>query len=248
LRGETYGAITSADLVDNGDGITGTFSKFSKIDQDGEWFDADRFEPLPNDQAPEIDPNLFPNHRPFFYYFDVPTHTFVYERYGSHGTLSSSSVFRFFASIGKNLAFQEEFGLLEVDHVKEKATLEKLLQFETLKRIQIEIRRPNPDYLTDEQEAEIIGRLENQRARKERVELEAMPGQSLQPDQITLAEAELGIDNGKVITFGRNETGTSETRSSEDYPLEEKSKYDPEATGELPTFMGLVRRILNGRR
>jgi len=245
LRGDTHAAITNIDEQSSPDVLTGSLARFSKIDQDSDWFDMESFEPLPEGSAPNINPNLYPNYKPFFFYFHIPTHTFVYEKYGSHGSFGHNSVYQFFDRIGQNPAFRRDFNVLEVDHVKSHATLNRLLDFQTLKRLEIEISRPNPDYMSPEDVQQITQRMVEENSRKDYRKIEAMPGQSLEPDEQTLIQAEVAVDNGKVVSFGKNENGTSESRSSEDYPREEKNKYDPSEVGEWPAFLTAVGKILN---
>lgn len=244
IRGETHAAITNVELISE-HLLLGTFARFSKIDSDSQWFSVERFEPLNDDEQPDINPDLYPNYKPYFFLMDTKRHIFIYEKYGEFGTLSENTPMKFFRNISSNLKFREEFGFLEADHIRDSAALSRLLDFQVLKRITIDIKRPNPDYATEDDEARIASRLEAQRAKREQRTIEAMPGESLQPSNETLIEAEVAISNGEVKTFGKNEDGTSEKRSSEDYPREEKTKYDPDEIPSQTAFMRVARRFLN---
>jgi len=243
-RGETHVAITELDDIDyKSDFVSGIISKFSRIDPNADWFDIENFEPVSEDDAPVIDKNLYPNYKPFFFLFNVKKHIFVFEQYGEYGTLGHNTALKFFQIASKNPGLQKEFNVLDVDLVKDTSTLKRLLDYARLKRLKIELRRPNPDFLDEETRQDIVERMESEHARKDTRIIEAMPGESLDPTDETLAEAEMAIDNGEVVAFGQNEQGTSETRSSMQFPHEEKERYDPDLRSDNQAFRTVASRF-----
>lgn len=246
VRGDTFlslSHVTDEIETTRGPAVRGVLNKFTKIDIEGDWFDQSRNEKARPSDIPDLPDHLQPNFKPFYFLYYLKSHTFVFEHYGTYGSLSIKMVNKFLQELVSSLRADLPFDTINLDQITDYREIDEIFDIETLKHIQMIIRRPNVDF-TDDVEADFEERLVNQNASSQEVSLRAVPGQSLEPDAQTQTYARIAARNGKVVASGRGPDGVSETRSSDDYPLTPGVKYDRDQTSPVQGFIRAASKFM----
>ena len=246
VRGNDYLILTEFGNSDSErmpfDGVLG---KFTDIPEDAEWLDTEKMMAA-NDEAKEaitIPESLKPNYQAFFCGLFPDEHVFVFETYSERKGLSVSHVIKWLRFICKSSSIVNEFGSIEIDIIPDYQILAQILSSDSIKELDIIIKKPNPDDYdaTVFQAAE--ARLARLNAESEETKYRAPQGLFLELDDHTEALARVGAENGTVNAKIR-EDGIVRTVSTAEHPLEEQETYDPEVTPPLMMFRSLVQRVV----
>jgi hypothetical protein len=221
--------------------LFGTLARFTKIDPDAEWFNDQSLEPATEDEKDniEIPPHLHPNLRSYMYAFYESTHKFVFEAKGVDGGLGVQSVQTLLEKLFAHPAVLGKFGEVEVNPVWDADRVDHIFDVDTIRKVTIEISRPNPDDYPEHVERNFQEKLRRQKARKITTVLEAERGESIVPSKETLDMALVASRNGNAIVEGTDERGAREVRQLKDHPLEVAVRYDREA-GNWPPFLQAI--------
>lgn len=210
------------------EGFYGKLARFSSIDPDQPWFNAITNETAKQEDLSEvkIPENLRPNYTGFHYAFFPKKHRFVYEQYNGETTLSPNIVMSYFRNLFSSESITSKYGEVDVNVMRDDNKINEILNLHTLKKLEFDIKRPNPDDL-EEAENEFFERLNSQRIREQRIELYAVRGQSIEPNDDTKTLAKIAKDNGEVRGEGYDSDGEKKVLSTQKHPKLESGFYDP---------------------
>lgn len=242
VHGDRYAMLSSLDRSERDSHVlSGLITTFTRVESDGVWFDTSSLTEASEEQVSRINipANLYPNAASYFSTLDGDSHRIFVETYSSGKTLTISSALRIFQRLSEDLHILDEYGPATISVVQDSSGLEIVFGLNIIKKITITILRPNPDIFSDDFEEQVEAHLAEAHSKKLVIGYEAVPGQSLVPtDEIQTASA-VALENGKVETRGRDETGAV-TRSTEDYPRILQDRYDPDELSEREAFRRLV--------
>lgn len=218
---------------------------WTEIDRDGKWLNQaeDREATVNEKRAIRIPDELDPNFRSFNFVFVETKHLLVLEyqnELGEHfGAQRAEKLFR------KLLVKDEpEDGdpVVEVTVVPSAEALDRIFLMPRLRKLEINIVRPNPDSL-DEQEERILQKLLDQGAKEQTVILKKRPGvPKLTPDEETTTLAQVASFNGFVSGEGKNEDGKAIFESTRDHPKIVKAEVV--GTSSIAAFFAKIQSFL----
>jgi hypothetical protein len=248
--GDTHLRLKKLDDIEyeGAQAILGVIYKYTRIDFDADWLNEETGNPATPREKEDIaiPENLHPNLGIFYFIFVPDTHKFYYETYGVYGQLSQKMVQTYFDSTFAREDIRARFGSLEVDIISDRAGIDEVLGLAQLRRLEIEISRPNPDDFPHDTERRFQERLRRLRAKKQKIELEAANGQSLEPDEEVRDLVLVATRNGNAKSYGKDEAGLKAERELQDKPLERGRRYDPEHTNEFQAFVSAVDKTRDG--
>lgn len=142
-------------------GLFGRFYRFDQIDPKAPWFNVDSNDVATKEEIAEIKipPKLKPNLVMFNFVFYPRTHKLYFESMADSHTLGPASLRKFFLTICGHPTIVQKFGDVEITAIPELEQLERILKLPGLSKLVIDVKRPNPDDLADE-EAEVFARFE----------------------------------------------------------------------------------------
>lgn len=208
----------------------GTISKFSIIDQKGDWFDEDGFGPAGEEDLKKISipQNLKPNLVGFPAHLEPDEHLLVVMTYSQGNSLSPLQVEKFLRGIVASEEIVSRYGAVQVDVFKDSHQIEQMLEIDTLKEVKITIRRPNhiPPGLIREIEEELAAENASEMQRT----IKAETGSYLEPGNRTRAFGAMAAENGD-LEVKYDEEGAVVKRTSASKPLRKVVVTDdPKAT------------------
>jgi Domain of unknown function (DUF4747) len=166
------------------------------------------------DALPE---NLEPNFRPFTYILNQAEHIVLIEIRNEAGQrLAPKRAKRLFDLLFEGLP--ADLPEVDVTIIPEEESLEKIFSIKRLRRLEICIRRPNPDDLGDDFKR-IMDQLEAESARVQTIEkIKAAKKPTLTPSEETKRLALIASTNGYVSGEGKDESGAAVFESTEKHP------------------------------
>lgn len=247
VRGDTHIAITSFNKKD----LTGTISKYTEIDINGDWFDQDKFNAATPEQLEEINipAHLKPNFASFYFQINPDLHVVAFTSYAGSKALSPLAVEKYFKGALTWEQVKDEFGRVEADLVKDYGAVEHILELPNLKELEIILRPPNADDVNGELAAAIEESLRDQNADEYEQILRSKGKKNLKPNDHTRALANVAAENGEVK--GKNlEKGVKVPYTTDNKPLIRMETHPKEAS-DLSVFRVLARKvfdIIQGKR
>jgi hypothetical protein len=121
-------------------------------------------------------------------------------------------------------------------------SLDRIFKLPNLRKLEININRPNPDDL-DAEEDKIFKKLDNQNAKKQEFVLTAIPKQGIVPDKDTKILARVAANNGSVMATGYDAEEQRVFISTEDHPWEHTVQYNPDLHPGLDVFKNTVLEV-----
>ena len=225
--------------------LSGSLARFTEIDPDLPWFNAEKFERADELEVAKVSipSELRPNYISVFFQVFMQDHLFVFESRGAFGSLSPRSAFMFLNTLLNSDELVHEYGSAAVSLVSDKDQLDAIIGMHRLRKLDILVKRPNPDDLGS-YDSIMEQRLLNQGAASVRVEYEASAHETIKPDENTRKLAESATHNGSVKAEGTDASGRRLVRSTEDHPALEGERYDPSARTEQQAFRSAAGNIL----
>lgn len=219
------GPITKGDLLS---GMQGSFYRFDQIDPNAPWFNVDNHEAATEDEMAKVSipSSLKPNLKMFDFVFFPKGHHLYLESLTDGQTLSPLSALKLLAGLCQVPSILREFGDVEITVVPDKESLEEIFRLYRLAKLSIDVKKPNPDDLEDEEE-QVFARLERMGTRRIIEILSAEPGQTIAPDDEVKLLARVAANNGSVKAVGYSVEGERFVESTVDKPLREPIYYDP---------------------
>jgi hypothetical protein len=222
LWGSDWAKITEPRVIDGRDNdFFGEILIWTHIDTEIPWINKETdTEATVEEMQPVVDAlpeNLEPNFRPFTYVLNQAEHIVLIEIKNELGQrLSPKRAKRMFDRLFENLS--ADFPEVDVTVIPEEESLERILAIKRLRKLEIFIKRPNPDDLGDDYKRVMDG-LEAEGARSQKIEkVKAAKKPSLTPSNETRRLAIIGSTNGYVSGEGRDESGARVFESTEQHP------------------------------
>ena len=241
VYGNTYIALTSLNDRDEHE-ARGMISKFTNIESDN-WFDAMEF--VESEDGPQIPSHLFANLKTFRFVFNYKYHVFMFESYDGKDSMSWRFVDKYFRTISELGSVSRGLEHIEIDLIKDQKGLDELFDFERLSKINITINRPTPDLTNPDRRKKFQERLNEIKARQLKSEYNAIPHESIQPDESIKEEAEVALTDGKITTAGYDGNGLRKEKSSAEFPMTEQDRFDADTTPPEDAFRRLASRMLD---
>jgi len=233
--------------------ITGSLARFTEIDPNLPWFNAERFERADDADVARVSiPNeLRPNYISVSFLFSLSDHLFIFESRGLQASLSPKSAMMFLDKLLNSDELVESYGSVSVSLVSDHDQLESIIGIYRVRKLAILVKRPNPDDLGS-YDAVMEQRLLGQGAASVRVEYVASAQETIKPDEQTRNLADSATRNGWVKAEGIDVSGRRVVRSTEDHPLLEGERYDPRLQTEQQAFLAaaasIIKRIFGSSR
>lgn len=239
VHGDTYVAIQH---FDERTGF-GTFSKYTEIEIDGEWFDLEIFDAATPEKLDKINipENLRPNLTKFYFQLGINLHVVAFSSYTDSKNLSPKAIEKYFRSGVVVPEIFHDFGRVDVDVVQDYDDVLSLLMRDGIREIDISIKRPNPDDIGDDLAKIIEERLKGQNAEEYVESLKTSSEKGIQVNERTRNLAIVGAENGSVRVKSPV-NGVMKWQDTSNTPLTEVEKYAPDES-EYNVFSRLVRRI-----
>jgi hypothetical protein len=239
--GDTHLIISSLDS--SKERLEGVISRFTKIDMEGDWFNAQNLATAEEEDKRLIfvPPYLSPNHKYFHFIFDEKRHKFYFETYANGASLSVKQCQEFLSRALNQTA--GELGLREVfvNAVSWFENIERVLSSMKISNLEMVVEPPNPDDL-EQIEEETKRRLQSQNAKSLTEILVAAGPEGVKPDRETLNFARVAARNGKVEISG-TEGNSRVFYSTESHPAVVTERFDPDVFSELEAFRRGVSRF-----
>jgi len=232
------------------DGVTGEFHKYFNLDVDGKWFNVEDLKAANERDVAKINipDNLKPDFEGFRYVFFPKSHRLFFEVQAYRTSqLSPRHVEKLLTTLFSLPSIVETFGEVDVVIEPEAEKLEEILAMHRLRRLEIQVTRPNQDELS-KAEKEVFRRLDEEFAVRETTILHAQPGKSLKPNNDTRTVARVAASNGKVIGEGTNENNRAVKESTQDHPWIEARQYHPSVENEFDVFVEKAKSMLASLR
>lgn len=215
-------------------GLKGSLYRFLQIDKDAVWFDV-----LKNNKASkedlsriELPENLRPNTEIYDFIFYPIGHTLYISlksttkiRY-RYPTISISQV-----NNGLNMLFSsfdiiEKYGKVETTIIPDKQQLANIFSIPVLKKLTIDIIKPNTDDLSSAQH-KVMKRFNNMNVRRTIQTYDAEKNYSIIPDEDLKCLASVAATNGEVIGQGSDLKNTKIKISTKERPWMQTVTYNP---------------------
>jgi hypothetical protein len=241
--GALIGALHPIDKDNLEKGFTGELYRFLKLDPNEPWFNVSNNEAASKDEIKEIKipEYLKPHLARFSFVFFPKGHRLYIETKSSGKTLGLSTAATIFKNIFNKTNF-EKFKQIEVTIEPDKKTLDDIFKIASIRYLEIELVRPNPDDHFDE-EKRLLERLEKQNARKMDVYLTSSHNASIKPDNETKMLARIASSNGYVKASGKDNTDKPITLSTQDIPWVENMSYDTKLQQHTEALIKIAARM-----
>ncbi len=243
IYGNDFGEISEISTRKNREGETvgfhGTVFRFTKIDENADWFDTSTGESATEGALEElsIPKNLRPNTRLIYWYFEIATHTLVFVRKNGEATLSPDQGAAFFSKL-LNMAAEEikEVEYVDVTTIKCSENIERIFNKPVVSKLCFDLKRPNADSPNGAME-KILAQMEADNAVRWEEGLTGPKGGTLKKSErisdLLVASKRLGTV--KAITY--NDSGEREEIDSKNHPKVEKKIFDPAVESSLLDFI-----------
>src|SRR5690606_38810431 len=162
-----------------------------------------------------------------------------FERDSNDRSLSPLQVQRFFEQVFKRSEVKRKFGDIDVTIVPDKDSLTRILKMPVLRHLTIDVKKPNPDNLNS-LTANVMGRLDKLKARRQTVTYTAEQGESLELTQDIVNEAQVAARNGKVIGVGRDNYNRKIEESTALHPWEQVHYFSENQQTSLQALMSVA--------
>lgn len=211
--------------------LEGVISTFSKLDPTLPWFNSATSTDASEEELNEVQvPDyLQPNHKQCPFYFDLATHTLIFNSLARKGGITARQMFGFLQQVFSSPDVSQAIGgTPRLTIIPDARSIEEVVDWNRIRSLFIDAHRPNPDYDEDDLR-EFEQSLVDQHAKKLEMRLVAADNQYLQPSEKVQTIAAIAAENGYVEARGEDESGHTETRSTKNVkPLVERDTYDEE--------------------
>ena len=244
MRGDYYGILgwlSAYSKTNNSKALYGLVWRFTEINPDLPILDIDTLEKV-NENPPIIPDKYKYNAKDIYFYFDSTTHRLYFD-----AKISPNSIAKFFYGIFANEYIKDKFGVIDVTIEQSSEGLIKLKKIPFLEKIEIYIKRPNPDDLEDF-ESELFKEWEEENIQSSKQEYKSIKNKSIKPSKKTNTLMRLAKSNGYVWARGKDERGVPVEVSTEDHPYVKRVKYDPDLSDEVRTLEGHADEIYHNIR
>lgn len=207
--------------------LVGEFYKYVDLDSTRDWYNVVSRKPAEKSELARlsIPDELKPHFQLLPFVFFARGHRLIYVTRDGKNALSPKQVVSILRVALGSEEIQKKYGFIEITIEPALETLDEILAMNNLRKLEMEITRPNPDDFA-EFEQDFLDELEEQQASSVRIQLVAETGAQLIPNEKTKLYAQVAKSNGKVVGTG-GVRGKTRTLSTERHPFEQKEAYVP---------------------
>jgi Domain of unknown function (DUF4747) len=219
--GDQTGAITAPKAVGNENSLLqGQLVVWTDIDEDQPGIDKRKLSQVKlADMDFSVPENLGFNSRVFVYVFNTATHVMAIETRNEFGqTISPTRAKRIFDRLLSPPILGLDAEMVEVTVIPEDDALSQVLGLARLDRVDILVKRPNPDDISDVAAAVMADLLEQNAKSEERILSRASGTDGIELNDENMIRARVAANNGYVSSAGRDEDGEPDKRSTKEYP------------------------------
>lgn len=245
VHGDRFGMISSIDESEISKGlISGIITTFTRI-EGGRWFDAEGLTVATESQISRvvIPENLFPNSASFYFVFDTKKHRLFFQNYSSGKQITPASALKFFSGLAKDVWILRKFRAAKISIVQDKAGLDRLFGLQRIKKVEIQLLKPNSDIFDDDFEENIEDHLNSTNSRQMTIVYDAEKGGSINATEEMMDIGGVALDNGHVKVTGRDDKGAV-VLDSKKFPKMLHDKYDRDEITEQSAFRRLISILL----
>jgi len=233
IQSDKYGMITSANPLDKekyGElgPLYGDIYRFTQIDKSADWFNTDTIDSAKDEEIKEISipDNLKPNSSRFSYIFFPKEHIMFYEQYYDGHSFGSRSASTLIDRVLNDPYLANRFGKIDVTPIPSVDKLNKALGMKKLERLDLIIRRPNPDEQSAA-EQEVLKRMNDLNIAEQEQEYKAIPNKSIKIDKELKILSNIAAKFGSVLAKGRDEEDRPIEYKTSEHPWKDKFYFDP---------------------
>ncbi|UJB30298.1 DUF4747 family protein [Chromobacterium sp. Beijing] len=211
-------------------GLFGRLYRFIHIDKTAPWFNVAKNDVATKEEVAQINipEHLRPNCEMFDFVFYPRGHAFYLETKAGQRSLSPGLATKMLRSLFAVPEVVNKFGQVDVNVFADKGQLDHILKIHQLRRLIIEVSKPNADELGRAHE-KVFGRLGAMKARKLKMEIIAESKESIELDaQIKIAAQVAAAGNGKVVGYGYTPNGNRVEESTLAKSWEDNITYNPD--------------------
>jgi hypothetical protein len=203
----------------------GSLYRFTDIDINDKWFDLSSNEEAKKEDLTGINipENLKPGLKSFYYVFFLGTHKLYFVSKQGNDSLPARHVEKLLTTF-LTMGDFNKFESFKVTVIPDQQAVDSIISNKSIKKLTIDINKPNPDVPSNETDKEVQKRFIDERTRRITETLYAENGQHIIPSEHTTSFAKLASENGSVEIIS-DESGFSEIKSTKSSPLREMIKY-----------------------
>lgn len=189
-----------------------------------------------------IPEKLKPNLSEIPYIFDAKTHKLYFLTGGTYSGIGTNAMENLLDAIKNHPAIVKRFGEVDSTIVTDKKMLDELLGWPEIRKIYVKLERPNP---TEEEDDETFyERLQRRRLKsEEHIYTKQSGAESIIADDEMTSLFRTAADNGIYRQTGTDKAGVSREASSQNFPMVEVYKYDPDSMLLQEAFADAVNQI-----
>lgn len=247
IRGAQHlmlGELRARNIDNPEQGLFGRLYRFVHIDPHAPWLNVVRQGIATEDEVAgvSIPEELRPNAEMFDFVFYPHGHTLYFESKSTKKSLSPGQVAKLLTTLFSDQQIIEEFGPVEVTVLPDRELLDQILSIHTLRKLIIEVSKPNPDELGDAQ-ARVFGRMGRMNARRIKQEITAETDESIELDEDTREIARVAASNGWVAGIGYDIAGGRVDESTKSKPWKDEFSYNPDLQLPMEALMVATERL-----
>jgi len=243
LHGAMLGSLNGPREYSKDAMMSGEIYRFVKLDANEPWFNLQTSEEASDDDMSgvKIPPHLLPHLQRIEFVFLPDKHELWFVSQDRKDRLGTHAAVTFFQTLFDRVVQEGSYGPVEVTALPDMDTLETMLSLHTLERITMDLKRPNADD-TAHEEVRWLKRLEKQNIQRQKLELVAVKGETIEPDDETRTLAAIAARNGNVSVIGKDAAGTRVEESTVARPMVITRHVD----SELETSFDVLARTARG--
>lgn len=217
--GDKYAKLSP--ISETRDGIfTGRLATWTEVNKNDNAINTQSLEEVDfNESGVVIPQGVGLSAKVFEFAFNEKSHTLVFEIKNDLG--HQMSINRAQKAFEKILKAHEFPGVSELDvYVKtQKNVVAQILELPKLRKLEIDLRLPNPDDLSEEHE-DLLREMEEMQTKTAKVQLiKQNDADALHPSERYQVMADIAKDNGSVVGYGKNEDGENVILKTSQYPI-----------------------------
>ncbi|WP_339776978.1 DUF4747 family protein [uncultured Methylophaga sp.] len=234
IYGDNYAILSTMTRLDSKNKtspLIGDIFKFTKINKDDNWFNITTNEFASEDELEKVNipEHLKPNSSRFSFIFYPKEHLFFYESFYDGNNLGPSNIIKFLERLFSQKTILDKYGHVDLTIVPEADKLSEALKMKVKERLDLIVKRPNPDDQADA-ERKVLERMKKRNVAHYEESFRSVAGQSIIIDEELRIMSKIAAKNGVVKIKGKNAQGKPEEFSTLQHPWKVKEYYDPDVT------------------
>tara|TARA_Y100000310_G_scaffold269994_1_gene283563 strand:- start:1135 stop:2028 length:894 start_codon:yes stop_codon:yes gene_type:complete len=250
ISGDQYGLLANLAKLEKAQKepgpITGDIFKYTNINNNAQWFNTSTNDFASDDEVGKINipENLKPNSARFSYLFFPKQHLFFYEGYYDGNSFGPTNAERFVKRLLNTPDLLEKYGVINVTHVPDHDKVVDALKLKHKERIDLMVKRPNPDNHA-RAERKVMQRMGAMNVESFSQTYKAVQDGSIDVDDDLETMAHISAKNGYFKIKGKDDANKPVAYSTDNYPLQDKSYYDPDVELAFELFSRIANRLKN---